>query len=194
MHISLSVTTLIEILAVVIVLIIFLRALASRHQMPRRKAVLRARKPSRPRARKSPWRTAFPLRRAPRGMGTRDHGLAVARKYGRQERSPEWPAVAHAHLAHEPACRVCGHQGRGLQVHHIKPFHLYPDLELDPNNLITLCELKGRNHHLLIGHLDDWESYNPQVRVDVKRYHKENANTIRADPYWQKEALHRPQP
>ena len=27
-----------------------------------------------------------------------------------------------------------------LNVHHVKPFHLYPQLELDENNLITVEE------------------------------------------------------
>ncbi|HLI71704.1 MAG TPA: HNH endonuclease [Ktedonobacteraceae bacterium] len=121
----------------------------------------------------------------------RDNGAIVARKHG-IERSPEWPAVAHQHLLKEPACRACGHRGQGLQVHHIKPFHLHPDLELDPDNLITLCELKGRDHHLLLGHLDDWESYNPNVRQDVKRFYKMSDSQIRADPAWQKEERQRP--
>lgn len=87
---------------------------------------------------------------------------------------------------------TCGYRGRGLQVHHIKPFHLHPDLELDPDNLITLCEIKGRDHHLLIGHLDDWEAYNPNVRHDVKRFHNKNATQIRAEPTWQEEVERRP--
>ncbi|HEY3993606.1 MAG TPA: HNH endonuclease [Ktedonobacteraceae bacterium] len=186
-HISLPASTLIIILAVIIVLAILLRLVNLRSRVPRRRTAP-------PRAKRSPGkaRNPFPTRRA--SSRRHDHGLEIARKYGHESRSPEWPAVAHAHLAKEPACRVCGHRGQGLQVHHIKPFHLYPDLELDPNNLITLCELKGRDHHLLIGHLDDWESYNPQVRTDVDKYHKENAVTIRANPAWQKEEQHRPQP
>jgi hypothetical protein len=76
----------------------------------------------------------------------------------------------------------------------MKPFHLYPQLELDPSNLITLCEIKGRDHHLLIGHLDDWESYNPNVRSDTRRYHKENAQQIRSNPEWQREMEERPRP
>jgi 5-methylcytosine-specific restriction endonuclease McrA len=123
----------------------------------------------------------------------RDHGASVAHRYGRA-RSPEWPRVAHEHLSHEPACAVCGHRGRGLQVHHIKPFHLYPELELDPKNLITLCEIKGRTHHLLIGHLDDWESYNKRVREDAKRYSHQSATAIKANSTWQKEVSQRPMP
>jgi hypothetical protein len=79
-----------------------------------------------------------------------------------------------------------------LQVHHIKPFHLHPNLELDPRNLITLCELPGRDHHLLIGHLDEWESYNVNVRDGAKRYHGKSADQIRANATWQKEVAKRP--
>ena len=191
MHISLPASTLLTILAVIVVLAIIFRLISMRYQGPR-KAPRAPRTPRAPRAPGSPGRSTKKSRGLP--YGTRDHGLAMARKYGIEGRSPEWPALAHAHLAKEPGCRVCGHTGQGLQVHHIKPFHLFPELELDPNNLITLCELKGRDHHLLIGHLDDWASYNPQVRTDVDKYHKENAPTIKANPAWQKEELNRPQP
>jgi len=122
-----------------------------------------------------------------------DKGAEVAARYG-HTRSPEWPEVARAHLKIQPACMACGYEGEGLQVHHIKPFHLFPELELDPNNLITLCEIKGRDHHLLIGHLDNWESYNLNVHTDAKRFYKENAAQIRSNPTWQEEEVHRPVP
>jgi 5-methylcytosine-specific restriction endonuclease McrA len=121
----------------------------------------------------------------------RDHGLEIARKHG-VERSPEWPRVEREHLMREPTCAACGHRGPGLQVHHIKPFHLHPNLELDPNNLITLCEVKGRDHHLLLGHLDEWESYNVNVKRDVKHHYGKTALQIRADVLWQKAMARRP--
>lgn len=141
-------------------------------------------------------RTVAPTRRrAPQQrIGARrrvDHGARIASKHGKK-RSPEWERVEKEHLVREPACAACGYEGRGLQVHHIKPFHLHPALELDPNNLITLCEIKGRDHHLLIGHLDEWESYNERVRTDVKRFHKMSADQIRANSAWQEEVRHRP--
>ncbi len=122
----------------------------------------------------------------------RDHDLETARRHG-VERSPHWPHVEKEHLLHEPSCAACGHRGKGLQVHHIKPFHLHPNLELDPRNLITLCEIKGREHHLLLGHLDEWESYNVNVREDVKRYYGKSAAAIKADLHWQKAVAKRPQ-
>jgi 5-methylcytosine-specific restriction endonuclease McrA len=184
MHISpihVSLQTLLIAFLVLFVLIILVRL--SRRGRLRRAPTHRTRRA----------RPLFPGRTIRSSSGRRDHGAEVASKYGKA-RSPEWPRVAHEHLLHEPACVVCGHRGKGLQVHHIKPFHLYPELELDPHNLITLCEVKGRDHHLLVGHLDDWESYNLNVRDDTRRYHDENAKQIRANPAWQKEEAHRPHP
>jgi len=54
-------------------------------------------------------------------------------------------------------------------VHHVVPFHLAPDLELEPGNLLTLCESKkyGINCHQLIGHLGNYRRWNPSVREDA---------------------------
>jgi hypothetical protein len=120
-----------------------------------------------------------------------DHGAHIANLHG-IFRSPEWPRVAHEHLKREPACVACGHKGKHLQVHHIKPFHLHPHLELDPDNLITLCEAPGREHHLLLGHLDAWDSYNEHIRADAKHFYRKTADQIRADLHWQKKMSARP--
>lgn len=37
-------------------------------------------------------------------------------------------------------CAICGKVGGRLNAHHIKPFARYPDLRLDIDNGITLCE------------------------------------------------------
>ncbi len=121
----------------------------------------------------------------------RDHGAHVARRNG-HERSSQWQRVRREHLLREPACVACGRKGRRLQVHHIKPFHLHPHLELEPDNLITLCESKGRDHHLLLGHLNSWESYNEHVRDDARRFYRKTAVQIRADSHWQKKVKQRP--
>jgi len=120
-----------------------------------------------------------------------DHGAHIASKYG-LARSPEWHRVAREHRLREPACVACGYKGKHLQVHHIKPFHLHPHLELDPQNLITLCEARGREHHLLLGHLDAWNSYNEHVRADAKHFHRKSAAQIRSDLHWQKKMQQRP--
>jgi hypothetical protein len=125
------------------------------------------------------------------GGGIFDHGAHIARQHG-VERSPQWSRVAREHLLREPRCMACGYRGKKLQVHHIKPFHLHPHLELDPQNLITLCEARGREHHLLLGHLDAWESYNENVRADARHFHRKSAAQIRADAHWLKKMQQRP--
>lgn len=83
-------------------------------------------------------------------------------------RSGRWRAVRAAHLAAHPACEVCGGADK-LEVHHKQPFHLNPALELDPANLITLCEANkgGVNCHLHFGHLGCYRAFNPDVAVDA---------------------------
>lgn len=82
-------------------------------------------------------------------------------------RSLEWPRVRADHLKHSPGCAVCG-ETKNVSVHHVKPFHVYPALELEPGNLITLCE--GRWHHILFGHLLNWSAWNPDVRLDAANW------------------------
>jgi len=79
-------------------------------------------------------------------------------------RSPKWAKVRAAHLKAHPACEACG-QRDALEVHHVQPFHLQPDLELDPANLMTLC---GDPCHIVHGHLMAWARYSPTARTDVR--------------------------
>lgn len=81
-------------------------------------------------------------------------------------RSSKWPKVRADHLLKQSKCQACG-ETDNLQVHHIKPFHKFPELELDENNLITLCEGKTRNCHFTFGHFYDWHCYNPDVKKDA---------------------------
>jgi 5-methylcytosine-specific restriction enzyme A len=87
-------------------------------------------------------------------------------------RSGHWPTVRKHHLTLHPTCAVCGGSEK-LDVHHIRPFHLHPDLELDPNNLVTLCEANkgGVNCHLLFGHLGNFRSFNVEVLADADHWH-----------------------
>lgn len=87
------------------------------------------------------------------------------------KRSPKWSIVRTRHLSKNPTCAVCGTKKK-LEVHHIKPFHLYPELELDPDNLITLCETAehGIICHLLVGHLGNYRSLNENVVDDAKTW------------------------
>jgi 5-methylcytosine-specific restriction endonuclease McrA len=74
-------------------------------------------------------------------------------------RSGSWATVRRKHLQGEPQCAACG-RSKDLEVHHIQPYHLRPELELDAANLITMC----RDCHLSVGHAYDWKAYRPDVR------------------------------
>jgi len=79
----------------------------------------------------------------------------------KKKRSSQWHKVEQKFLDDNPFCAACGTHNE-LQVHHIKPFHLYPELELDPNNLITLC-MDTHECHLKIGHGGNWREYCQEV-------------------------------
>lgn len=90
-----------------------------------------------------------------------DAGPAVKRIAG-------WAKASKAHLKLYPACACCGNKDlNNLIVHHIEPVWVNPARELDPENLITLCEaserLPGFNCHLSVGHLGNWRLWNPRV-------------------------------
>ncbi len=124
-----------------------------------------------------------------------DPGAALAAEYGLQ-RSPEWPEAEKKHRQIEPDCVACG-SAANLNVHHILPFHFCillgrPELELDQRNLITLCE-GTTNHHLLLGHLDNWQSYHKNVKTDAPGPFKGMTDQeIRANELWQQLMKNRP--
>ena len=78
-------------------------------------------------------------------------------------RSNSWSRVRKNFLKLYDKCEVCG-MTKHLEVHHKKSFASYPELELDHNNLITLC----RTCHFLFGHLRNWKSWNGTVKEDAK--------------------------
>ena len=100
-----------------------------------------------------------------------------------KERSDKWPRVRKAFLKDHPTCAVCGGKVK-LEAHHCLPFHLDPSKELDPSNLIPLCEANkgGSNCHLLFGHLGNFEAFNPDVRADAAAWNKK----ITSRPFEQK--------
>lgn len=107
------------------------------------------------------------------------HILRVAQAVIREQvikritRSNGWSTVRKHWLEQNPRCAACG-SGSILQVHHVEPFHLHPKLELDPSNLITLCE--GRYEcHLHIGHSGNFKGYNPRVRDDAAAFQRADA-------------------
>ncbi|MFM0141712.1 HNH endonuclease [Paraburkholderia sp. RL18-085-BIA-A] len=97
-------------------------------------------------------------------------------------RSGHWSTVRKQHLILHPVCELCG-GSEDLEVHHVRPFHLHPDLELDPSNLVTLCEAKkgGINCHLAFGHLGNFRSFNVDVRADASTWHDKIKNRPLSD-------------
>lgn len=133
-----------------------------------------------------------------------DNGAKVALKHG-LHRSPHWEGVEKQFIKDHPNCFACESQDYGkvgVQVHHaITPYHIAilcerPDLELDPRNLVCLCETEknrpAQNHHLLIGHLKEFESYNPDVLADIKLFFGKTKEEIENDPIFQEKVKNRP--
>lgn len=90
-------------------------------------------------------------------------------------RSPSWNKIRKKFLLENNKCAACG-RSKDLEVHHIVPVHINPDLELDLDNLITLC---ANSCHILFGHLMDFKSYNPNVITDCDILSKK----IKTRPY-----------
>lgn len=97
------------------------------------------------------------------------------------DRSNRWPAVRDAYLEAHQTCEACGGK-ENLRVHHVEPVGIAPDRELDPTNLITLCD--GHHCHLMVGHLGDWRAWNPTVRQDAAAM----LERIKTRPYTREEA------
>jgi hypothetical protein len=106
-----------------------------------------------------------------------NHGInliqsKIREKKKSKERSPEWNRVRDRFLKEKPFCASCGGK-KELQVHHIEPFHVRPDLELDYSNLVVLC--MGRwDCHIKIGHGSSFKFFNKDVIP--------NATEIKNDP------------
>jgi len=81
-------------------------------------------------------------------------------------RSPKWSSIRKEHLANNSCCIACG-RDKKLEVHHIKPVHLFPELELDPSNLVTLC---ADPCHIVFGHLMNFKRWNSDVVIDSDLY------------------------
>lgn len=78
-------------------------------------------------------------------------------------RSDHWRSLEKRTIKAHSFCSACSRKHQ-LEVHHKKPFALHPTEELNPSNLIVLC----LRCHLLVGHLDDWKSFNHYVESDAK--------------------------
>jgi hypothetical protein len=122
-----------------------------------------------------------------------DHGHEEAMRTIGHGRSSHWPAVEKKFRAVHPQCVCCLVTSiEHIQIHHRFPFHYCvalgrPDLELDARNLITLCEWPSHpspSHHLLIGHLDNFQSSNLEVAEDAITFRGMSEDAIRKDLRW----------
>lgn len=92
----------------------------------------------------------------------------IREKIKEKTRSPEWKKTRDNFLEANQTCAACGSKNN-LQVHHIQPFHLHPELELEESNLITLC-MDQFDCHLNLGHGDNFKAYNPNVVSDSRKF------------------------
>jgi len=90
-------------------------------------------------------------------------------------RSGKWPRVRAEHLARQPDCQACGKRGGDMEVHHCRPYAEHPELELEPQNLLTLC---ADPCHLVHGHLMNFRRHDPDVVVNCRNF-RERLDTAR---------------
>lgn len=89
-----------------------------------------------------------------------------------KKRSPKWGAFKKEYeKTHPKVCAVCGSK-KGVALHHLRPFHLHPELELEENNMLWVCERPGHDHHFMVAHLEDYKSFNPTAKEDAEIWRK----------------------
>lgn len=103
-------------------------------------------------------------------------GVLIARgviMHDRVLRSPHWEALRKEVITERGSkCEISG-ATTDLEAHHIIPFHFCvilgrPELELEKKNLIILS--RGPvDIHLLLGHFDNFGSYNINI-TDIKKW------------------------
>jgi len=119
------------------------------------------------------------------------HGVSLLKSavrdvHAKNKRSPKWRALQKDFLSKHNECAACGSKTR-LQVHHKLPFDDYPELELDPNNLMTLC-MSMKECHLRIGHGGAYTKYSKNIDQYIKDI-KENKKTF--EEIWKTAKLER---
>ena len=94
-------------------------------------------------------------------------------RLGGARRSSDWPRFRRKQIKDE--CELCGEKGAllsPLELHHIRPFALFPALECSPQNVATGC----RKCHLKFYHLGSFRSYNPQIKADIEQWQNKRKN------------------
>lgn len=95
------------------------------------------------------------------------HHQELARIETACPRSPHWRSFEKDLIEKQPYCSFCGEEAPSTQLvgHHIVPFHLNKDLELDPNNILIVGETcTTGHHHLLLCHFGNFRKWNPDAR------------------------------
>jgi 5-methylcytosine-specific restriction protein A len=87
--------------------------------------------------------------------------LFVDRTFG-ASRSPRWASFRREHI--KDKCEVC-RKGHFLELHHIKPYHLFPEEETNSDNVVTVC----RSCHFSWCHFFSWKKFNSQIKSDIIR-------------------------
>lgn len=86
------------------------------------------------------------------------------------ERSSQWSSFkVQFAKTHPKVCAVCG-TTKGLQLHHKTPFSRDKSRELDPTNVVWLCEQGEHSCHLIFGHLYSFFSYNLDLDNTIKEW------------------------
>ena len=74
-----------------------------------------------------------------------------------------WQRCRRAFLKQVGKKCVCCNSKKKIEVHHILPRHIRPDLALDVRNLIALCGGGNAGCHLRLGHLGSYFNYNETI-------------------------------
>ena len=89
-------------------------------------------------------------------------------------RNSEWIKVRRIFLKTHRQCEFCGSRKR--DAHHILPAWKYPEVELEPDNLMALC----KQCHFVFGHLFNWKKYNIFLKQDLEIWRKK----VKEAPKW----------
>lgn len=90
------------------------------------------------------------------------------------DRSPHWFKLREEIVLSHPFCSFC-YCDKELEAHHVLPYYLWPEYELDRNNIVILC----RDCHFKLGHLGNWKHYNPTIQLLI--YLKQNPPKYKED-------------
>jgi len=95
--------------------------------------------------------------------------LVLKKTHKGRRRNKGWRKLRNAFVKGK-TCEVCGSKKK-LEVHHILPFHMYPLFEMEPTNLMVLCDGSNRygikSCHLAVGHLGNYRRSNIDSFTDA---------------------------